>query len=72
MRYTIDIIWRYKYNRNVDGIAGSATLTKLDEVYGGEKTAPITPSQKIADKEQLLNLRKKLEEAINMINEMLL
>ena len=61
-----------KYNLSVDGIAGSATLTKLDEVYSGGKTTPVTPSQKTADKEQLLNLRKKLEEAINMINEMLL
>lgn len=61
-----------EYNLKVDGIAGSATLSKLEQVYGGDNTTPVTPSQNTADREKLLNLRKKLEEAINIINEMLL
>ena len=56
------------YNLKVDGIAGSATLKKLEEIFNSE-TKP-TPSDNI-DTNKLLQLKAKLTEAIKIINDLI-
>jgi peptidoglycan hydrolase-like protein with peptidoglycan-binding domain len=59
------------YNLKVDGIAGSTTLKKLEEITNSE-TKPVpsddTPS---IDTNKLLQLKAKLNEAIKIIDELI-
>lgn len=59
------------YNLKVDGIAGSTTLKKLEEISNSE-TEPV-PSDDIPsiDTNKLLQLKAKLNEAIKIIDELI-
>ena len=59
------------YNLKVDGIAGSATLKKLEEIFNsGTKPVPSDDTPSI-DTNKLLQLKTKLNEAIKIIDELI-
>ena len=59
------------YNLKVDGIAGSATLKKLEEIFNsGTKPVPSDDTPSI-DTNKLLQLKAKLNEAIKIIDELI-